>query len=134
MQLPKADVYRNLSQFRDDKRKHWWSIRVAGLVGGRGGSHVLMRNAELIVSQKGNARCRRLGKRTVHAYARGEVVASCCCGVTHEEGCEVMLSIGDKAWRQTFYNPFQHTEFQSEDGDLHAAEWVWFSPMGAFFV
>ena len=61
----KVDVYFNL-------HKKTWSVRQAGKVVGHT-DQIHIKNAQYVVSQKGNERVRREKKKNVHAFVRGYV-------------------------------------------------------------
>ena len=61
----KVDVYFNL-------HKKTWSVRQGGKVVGHT-DQISIKNAQYIVSKKGNERVRREKKKNVHAYVRGYV-------------------------------------------------------------
>lgn len=67
-----VQVYRNLN---DHSGKRKWLIKQGGLVVAHTNA-LCLRNVKFIASQAGMEHARRLGHRTVCAYARGYVVSS----------------------------------------------------------
>lgn len=86
-----VEVYRNL-------HKNCLSIRHKGKVIGYV-THIVLRDAKLVVQQAGNARVRREGRKNVHAVVRGYVTTSTFPGQS---------KIKENA---VYYDPYQHTSF-----------------------
>ncbi len=104
-----VDVYFNL-------HKKVWSVRdrktrlvVAHLDG------LVLSGVTFRVSAAGNARVRSEGRKNVHAFARGTVVA------THAAECHDLLAV------QVTYNPWKYTTFvvQGTEVPIFNAETAW---------
>ncbi len=101
-----VDVYYNI-------RKHLFSIRSRGGVGAehRKGkvishwNHVMVRDADFVVSAAGRERVRREGRKNVHAYVRGELVLD---NQTQAKATPLAWGLG---WPEVRYNPYRDEHF-----------------------
>ena len=85
----KIEVYFNL-------HKKTWSVRQSGRVVGHT-DYIQVKDAQYVVSQKGNERVRREKKKNVHAFVRGYV--------------ESRLPVFPSKMRFVTYNPYKNSSF-----------------------
>ena len=100
----KVDVYFNL-------HKKTWSVRQGGKVVGHT-DQISIKNAQYIVSKKGNERVRREKKKNVHAYVRGYV--------------ETLPYIMADDIKFVSYNPYKNNSFvvRNTDDSICSSPWA----------
>ena len=108
-------VYRNL-------RDKCWSIQRKTPKGWRvwlRWDYVVLDNVHFVVEKSGQNRVRKEGKKYVHAYAYGTLMANTL-------GCnEKMVRVN--------YNPYKNDHFQTRNGDVYQANRVWLTHQGEVF-
>ena len=108
-------VYRNL-------RDKCWSIQRKTPKGWRvwlRWDYVVLDDVHFVVEKSGQNRVRKEGKKYVHAYAYGTLMANTL-------GCnEKMVRVN--------YNPYKNDHFQTRNGDVYQANRVWLTHQGEVF-
>lgn len=108
-------VYRNL-------RDGCWSIQRKTPKGWRvwlRWDYVVLDDVHFVVEKSGQNRVRKEGKKYVHAYAYGTLMANTL-------GCnEKMVRVN--------YNPYKNDHFQTRNGDVYQANRVWLTHQGEVF-
>lgn len=108
-------VYRNL-------RDNCWSIQRKTPKGWRvwlRWDYVVLDNVSFVVNKAGQNRVRKEGKKYVHAFAYGTLMANTL-------GCkEKMVRVN--------YNPYNNDQFQTRHGDVYNANRVWLTNSGEVY-
>lgn len=108
-------VYRNL-------RDNCWSIQRKTSKGWRvwlRWDYVVLDNVSFVVNKAGQNRVRKEGKKYVHAFAYGTLMANTL-------GCkEKMVRVN--------YNPYDNDQFQTRHGDVYNANRVWLTNSGEVY-
>ena len=109
-------VYRNL-------RDGCWSIQRK--IPGKGWrvwlrwDYVVLDNAHFVVDEKGRNRVRKEGKKYVHAYCYGTLMANTL-------GC-------NKHMVRVNYNPYRDDHFNTRNGEIIHADRVWLTNKGEVY-